>query len=216
MLSWLVGATTTEVKVSERTQSKTTAALRQNQSTYERLGKRQREIQKRIDAETAKANTFIRNSNKSAALQCLRNRKQLQVQYDALSGQMSNLFHTTMSLENAMSNIEVINANQQTSQTMKDIFTEIGGIDKVEGLLDDMREITDRVSDISTVLSEPTFSLIDDDDVENEMSAMEEDILANRLHGINIAKAEISGITRSKQKEELEFDELEKELMTLR
>ena len=165
-------------------------------------------------------------SPSAAALQCLKNKKQLQAQYDTLTGQMNNLYGVTSSLEAAVTNIDVARANQQTSATMKDIFKEIGGIENVEDLVDDVRETMEKVNDVGNVLAQPIGAVVDDDELEDELRMMEEANLEAQLSGMKTATSKLpttgTGTTtgsiatkKKQQEEESEFDDLEAELNAL-
>ena len=142
---------------------------------------------------------------------------------------MNNLFGVTSSLEAAVTNIDVARANQQTSATMKDIFKEIGGIEKVEDLVDDVRVTMEKVNDVGNVLSQPIGDVVDDDELEDELRMMEEANLEAQLSGMKSATSKLptTGTTttttttgsiatkKKQQEEESEFDDLEAELNAL-
>jgi len=222
-MNWLFGKKkNTEVKISQKTESKTNAAIQNNQATYERLEKRQRLLQKKMDLESEKAKDFVQKGNKPAAMQCLKNKKQLQAQYDTLAGQMSNLFGVTNSLENAVTNIEVVKANQNTSETMKEIFKEIGGIEKVEDLVDDVRDTMDKVNDVGNVLAQPLGDAMDDDELDDELNMLEASVLDSQLSQMKTATSKLPQTSTAtavastpKKQEESDFDELEAELNAL-
>ena len=64
-MNWLFGKKKKDdVKMTQKTESKTTSAIQNNQATYERLEKRQRLLQKKMDLEAEKAKEFAQKGNK--------------------------------------------------------------------------------------------------------------------------------------------------------
>jgi charged multivesicular body protein 4 len=153
-------------------------------------------------------------------MRCLKSKKQLQAQYDKLSAQINNTETMVYSLENAVSDVETLKAQQLAASTMKDVYKATGGIEKVDNMLDDIRDTMDRANELSDALSQQLGgNLVDEDEIEDELAALEEETLDKQLDAISseqIGKMRVptGPIASAKTKKSVhdEFADLEAEL----
>jgi len=162
-----------------------------------------------------------------AAMRCLKNKKQHQAQYDKLSAQISNMLTMVTSLENAATDVETLKAQQKGAQALKMIYKETGGIDKVEDMVDDIRDTMDRANELSEALSQSLGDPLDEDELDDELNALEESVLDSQLNEMTKVSsvkptattttgvAPVKTSTKQKSQVEADFDELEAELNAL-
>ncbi|KAI5124980.1 hypothetical protein M0805_007406 [Coniferiporia weirii] len=147
------------------------------------LEKKEEHLQKKVDEELSKAKANA-VSNKAVATAALRRKKATETELDRLSG-------TRLQLEMQVNTLESANFNQETMAAMKkgaDALKTIHGNltpDKVDGIMASIvgqREIANEISD---AISNPMNAGIDldEDDLKQELDALEQDELNERLAG---------------------------------
>ena len=151
-------------------------------------------------------------------MRCLKNKKQHQAQYDKLSAQITNMTTMVASLENAAVDVETLKAQQQGANALKQIYKETGGIDKVEDMIDDVKDTMDRAKELSDALSQSIGDPLDEDELEDELAALEEETLDAQLDQIDqptaaLGKTKIpTGPIKKQKKVDDELADLEAEL----
>ncbi|KAF7846017.1 hypothetical protein BT93_L5591 [Corymbia citriodora subsp. variegata] len=155
-------------------------AILQLRSTLEMLNKRERHLQNQMDEEDAKARKFI-TSNKTAAKNALRKKKQLESTLEQTSAQIMNLEGQIASIETANINKETLDALSNASKAMKTIH---GGltIDKVDATMEDLEEQHAISKEIATALTQgSTANAVDDDELEAELQDLQQEELDNKM-----------------------------------
>jgi charged multivesicular body protein 7 len=157
----------------------------------------------RISSLQQDATTAIKNKNKPSALSALRRKKlaerTLQTRLDTLA-QLEEIFSK---IESAVSQVEVLQVMESSSSVLKHLNKQIGGVERVEDVLDSLREEVSKVDEVSGVLGEvgavDPKAVLDEADVDGELEAMERE-----------EKARVAKIEEEKLKERMkELDALE-------
>lgn len=161
----------------------------QMRSTLEMLEKKEKHLDSKINAETefARANASV---NKNQALMALKRRKQYEAQREHIRGARFNLETQIMTIENAHINLETLQAMKAGSSAMKSIHGELD-IDKVDDVMDEVREQMDLANEISSAISNPLAmdSTIDEDELEAELERFEQEALDAALLDVKPAAA---------------------------
>ncbi|KAI9208186.1 Snf7-domain-containing protein [Polychytrium aggregatum] len=148
--------------------------------TLEMLDKRESYLQTRIDNELklARANA---SKNKKVALMALKKKKVYEGQMEKLSQTKFTIEQQVMTIENANVNLETIKALKTGGDTLKAIHGELN-VDKVDNVMDDIREQMDVANEISEAISQPTFGQeLDEDELNAELELLEQQELDNTL-----------------------------------
>jgi charged multivesicular body protein 4 len=222
-MNWLFGKKQNEIKVKKETENRANKSIEKMNNTIELLEKRQKLLQKKMEQETERAKAFLQKGNKAAAAQCLKNKKQHQAQFDKLSSQIANMMTMVSTLEGAATDVETLKANQEAAKSLKEIYKEVGGVEKVEDIFDDVRDTMDRANELSAALSQPLGDPAFEDDIDAELEALEESALSSQLNELDkpskvkptkAATTTVATTTKAKAKsaEEDELSQLEAEL----
>lgn len=152
-------------------------SILQMRSTLEMLEKKEKHLDTKIQSETDFARAHA-SSNKSQALMALKRRKQLEIHQENIRGARFNLESQIMTIENAHINLETLKAMKAGSSAMKSIHGELD-VDKVDDVMEDIREQMDLANEISTAISNPLGidSSIDEDELEAELERFEQEAL---------------------------------------
>lgn len=69
----------------------------------------------------------------------MKRKKQYEAQIQKLDAQINNVSTMNMSVQDASLNADVLNAQISGAESIKRVFKDIGGIDKVDKVMDDVR-----------------------------------------------------------------------------
>lgn len=146
-------------------------------STLEMLEKKEKHLDTKIQQETDFARTHA-STNKNQALMALKRRKQYEIQQENIRGARFNLETQIMTIENAHINLETLQAMRAGSSAMKSIHGELD-VDKVDDVMEEVREQMDLANEISTAISNPLGmdTGIDEDELEAELERFEQEAL---------------------------------------
>ena len=150
----------------------------------DRLHQYQRRITTITDRETAIAKECLTKGDKPKALLALRRKKFQQSLLAKTDAQLETLEQLTSNIEFALVQKDVVFGLQQGTKVLKQIHTEMGGIDKVEKLMGESADAVAYQKEISEMLA-GQMSNQDEDEVEDELAALEGEVS-------NIRKAEES------------------------
>jgi charged multivesicular body protein 4A/B len=166
-------------------------AISTNKQTVAMLQKKINYNEKRVDRELEKARQFKKIGNKTQALMCLKRKKMLEKQMEQLTAQMMNLESQSMAMEGMASNKSMVETIQTTNSAMKQLNKEMD-VDKVEDLVDDLRENIDNSNEISEILASPVGDLadLDDDSILNELEEIEQEIATEQQKTPDISKTQ--------------------------
>jgi len=154
-------------------------ALRQQLQMIE---KKEEYLQKKIDEELkkAKANAV---SNKAAATAALRRKKLSETELERLSGTRMQLEMQVNTLESANMNAENLVAMKKASDALKVIYNKMD-MNKIDQTMAEVNEQREFANDVAELISNPTFSsLEDEDELKQQLSELEQDVLNERLMG---------------------------------
>lgn len=156
-------------------------AIQRLRETEEMLAKKQEFLEKKIDQEllTAKKNG---TKNKRAALQALKRKKRYQQQLAQIDGTLSTIEFQREALENANTNTEVLKNMGFAADAMK-VAHQNMDIDKVDDLMDNIREQQEVAQEISDAISRPIGfgEQFDEDDLLAELEELEQEELDKNL-----------------------------------
>ncbi|KAF7184968.1 Charged multivesicular body protein 6 [Pseudocercospora fuligena] len=143
------------------------------------------QYQKRITTitsrETEIAKECLRSGNKQKALLALRRKKYQESLLAKTDQQLAQLQALTSDVEFALVQKDVMFGLQQGTAVLKEIHKEMGGLDKVEMILEESAEAQAYQKEINDMLA-GKMSNEDEDEVEDELEAMEQEAL--RAQGV--------------------------------
>ena len=164
-------------------------------------------------------------TNPTGALFALKRKKMYEAEIDKIANIKMTLETQVMNLESAAQNAETFKAMNQGKNAMSNI-REDTNIDKVDDLMDEIKEEMEMADEISNALAQPVDPLMDEDDLLAELQEMEaEDVEDQLLQPAKMAQEEIAfpdvasgelpAIANATKAEEEELKQLEAELAGL-
>jgi charged multivesicular body protein 4 len=158
----------------KQTKRKTTESINVIREAITKLEKRENFLQKKIDILTKKVQAKVKKKNKKGALVCLKTKKMLEKQVETIMGKKLNLETQIMALEEAVMNVEVVDAMREGGTALNKQINHIN-IEDVDEMRDDFAEAQDRNEEINTALADPMGGIdLDDDDLLAELNELED------------------------------------------
>jgi charged multivesicular body protein 4 len=107
----------------------------------------------------------------------MKRKKQKEEHLDRLEKQAANIESMMFQLQNSVTDVETLKAQKQAAVFLKKQTKELGGIEKVQKTMDEIKDIMDDARDLSDVITKPVIDdFIDEDDLEDELGKLEEQV----------------------------------------
>jgi len=149
-------------------------------SQLEMLQKREQHLQNQMDQQDAIARKSI-STNKNAARNALKRKKQHEHTLDQTTAQISTLEQQIYSIEAANINRETLKAMERAGEAMQTIHGKLD-INKVDETMDKLREQHALGEEIANAItSTPIGEQVDEDELEAELDAIEQENLDNQM-----------------------------------
>mmetsp|Transcript_5609 Transcript_5609/g.12218 ORF Transcript_5609/g.12218 Transcript_5609/m.12218 type:complete len:242 (+) Transcript_5609:348-1073(+) len=206
------------------TTANTVVNLRESIATQE---KREQHLEKKIEQLTAEAKTKMAKKDKKGALFALKRKKLYEAEIDKIANIKMTLETQVMNLESAAQNAETFKAMNAGKNAMSNIRTETN-IDKVDDLMDEIKEEMEMADEISNALAQPVDPLLtDEDDLLAELQELEAEDVEEQLLSKpatvpqeevvlpDVPSSQLPSIPNATKEEEEELKQLEAELAGL-
>jgi len=138
----------------------TIVKLKESIATQE---KREEHIQRKVDAMIAEAKAKMAKNDKKGALFSMKRKKMYEGELDKIQNVKMTLETQVMNLESASQNAETFQAMTAGKTAMSKIREDVG-IEKVDDMMDDIREEFEMANEISNAIAQPVDPLLADDD----------------------------------------------------
>ncbi|KAK5108579.1 hypothetical protein LTR62_008155 [Meristemomyces frigidus] len=142
------------------------------------------QYQKRIThltaLETSVARQCLQQGNKPRAILALRKKKYQESLLSKTDQQLAQLEQLTSEVEFALVQRDVVFGLQQGTAVLKEIRREMGGLEKVEMILGESEEAREYQREVSALLT-GKMSNQDEDEVEDELEALEREVDGSRV-----------------------------------
>ncbi|KAK2986249.1 hypothetical protein RJ640_027344 [Escallonia rubra] len=158
------------------------ATLDELRESLESLEKKENHYLKKVDEEIAKAKDFSRAKNRRAALKCLKQKRQYELQIEQLGNYQLRIHDQMITLEGARATTESVDALRTGAAAMKAMLkaTKINDVDRT---MDEINEQTESMRQIQDALATPVGAAanIDEDELEAELEELESAELEDQL-----------------------------------
>lgn len=136
------------------------------------LQKKRAHLELQIEDQEAAARKYV-SSNKALAKLALKRKKAHEANLLKIENQIDLLETQLTLIELANLNLETMKAMKQGALAMKQIHGEYD-VDKVENVMDDIREQVERLEEISEAISRPVGGeYVDEDELDEELAALQ-------------------------------------------
>lgn len=127
----------------------------------------------RIEELNTAAQEAVRKKNRVSALAALKSKKLAETNLSKRFATLGQLEEVAAKIEQASDNVQLVKVMQSSTVALKSLNTQVGGADRVDEVLDNLREQMGEVDEVGNIIAEagPTAT-IDEAEVDDELEAM--------------------------------------------
>jgi charged multivesicular body protein 7 len=129
-------------------------------------------IEQKIERQTIVAKTALNNQNRISALSALRSRKLAEQNLKQRLDTLAQLEEVYSKIEQAADQVEIVRVMEASAGVLRGLHAQVGGLEKVEDIVDELREEMSKVDEIGNVIN-ATGPDIDEAAIDEELEAME-------------------------------------------
>lgn len=132
-------------------------------------------VETRITSLQATAQSSVKIGNKISALSALRSKKLAEKTLQQRLDTLHQLEEVYLKIESAADQIEIVRAMEASAGVLKGLNQKVGGVERVDQVMDSLREEMEKVDEVQNVTSEPLVSgaVVDETEIDDELEAME-------------------------------------------
>lgn len=152
---------------------------------------REEHVLKKAEAHAVQAKAKMARGDKKGALFEMKKKKMYEAESDKITNVKMTLEAQAINLESAQQNAEAFSAMKTGTQAMKKIRQDVG-IDKVDDIMDDVREELEMAQEVNTAIAQSVDPIFADEDellaeLEGlEASDLEAELLAPPAQGLSL------------------------------
>ncbi|KAM3507365.1 hypothetical protein MY10362_001818 [Beauveria mimosiformis] len=127
----------------------------------------------RIDELELDAKKALARKNKVSALAALRQKKAAEQTLSTRYATLNQLEETANKIEQAADNVAVVRALEASSGVLRSLNAQVGTPDKVDTVMDELRERVADTEELAALLAESTGAPVDEGEIDEELAEME-------------------------------------------
>ncbi|CCT73484.1 related to protein SNF7 [Fusarium fujikuroi] len=127
----------------------------------------------RIDELSQTAKEAVTKKNRVAALAALKSKKIAETSLATRYATLNQLEEVSAKLEQAADNVHLVNVMEASSGALASLNAQVGGAERVDAVMDRLREQSSATDEVSAILAESTCEPIDETALDDELEAME-------------------------------------------
>jgi len=123
------------------------------------------------------AQAAVQSKNRHAALSALRSKKLAEANLQQRVGTLSQLEEVYAKIQQAVDQVQMVRVMQSSAETLKSLNRRVGGVDKVDEIMDDLRTQMGQVDDVRQIIAEPLDgkAVLDENELDDEFEALEKE-----------------------------------------
>ncbi|EHA47284.1 SNF7 family protein [Pyricularia oryzae 70-15] len=147
-------------------------AIAQLKELREYLGHQTRILERRIEDLAAAAKDAVAKKNRVSALAALKSKKLAETSLASRFATLSQLEEVASRIEQAADQVQLVKVMDTSTEALRGLNEQIGGVERVEDVVDRLREQMDAVDEVGTILAESGPGL-DEGELDDELAALE-------------------------------------------
>ena len=124
-----------------------------------------------------KAKEAVANKQLPAAKSALRTKKLAETKLQQRTATLTQLEEVYAKIEQAADQVEMVRVMEASSQTLKSLNKQTGGVDKVQDVMEGLRDEMANTEEIGQVLNEASAGAVDEGEVDDELEELESCLL---------------------------------------
>ncbi|KAI1383683.1 Snf7-domain-containing protein [Hypoxylon trugodes] len=130
-------------------------------------------LSRRVDELNITAQDAVRRKNRVAALAALKSKKLAETNLTRRHATLSQLEDVAAKIEQAADNVQLVKVMQSSTTALRSLNAQVGGADKVDEVLDNLREQMGEVDEVGNIIAEAgPAATVDETEVDDEFEAM--------------------------------------------
>ncbi|PGH03324.1 hypothetical protein AJ79_07402 [Helicocarpus griseus UAMH5409] len=162
-------------------------------------------LESKIRELSLRAKNAVVTKNRVVALSALRSRKVAENSLKQRADTLLQLEEVYLKLEQAADQVDIVRIMQASTGALKSLHAQVGGVEKVEDVVEELREEMTKVDEVGNVIIE-AGPAIDEGELDDELAAMEEqEQEARDVEGAEATRrklAELEGFEKSEAEAE--------------
>jgi charged multivesicular body protein 7 len=132
-------------------------------------------LQSRISTLQTTAQEAVKQHNKATALSALRSKKLAERNLSSRSATLHQLEEVYTKIEAAVDQVQVVRAMEASAGVLKSLNHQVGGVERVADVLDQLTEEMAKVDEVTGVIAEPldAKTVLDEGEVDEELESLE-------------------------------------------
>jgi charged multivesicular body protein 7 len=128
-------------------------------------------LSNKVDELAASAKAAVLKKNRVVALAALKSKKMAEVNLTKRYATLNQLEDVAAKIEQAADNVQLVRVMEGSATALKSLNAKVGGADKVDQVLDDLREQMAEADEVGNIISE-AGPAVDEEAVDEELEAM--------------------------------------------
>lgn len=154
------------------------------------------------------ARTAVSNKQLTAAKTALRQKKAADTKLQQRTATLAQLEDVYSKIEQAADQVEIVKVMEMSGQTLKSLNKQTGGVEKVQDVMEGLRDEMMNVDEIGAAINEVGADQIDEGDVEDELEALEK-VEREKIEAEQRKEREEKEAREKEQREKVEAEEAE-------
>ncbi len=132
-------------------------------------------LTKRVDELSLTAKEAVARKNRVSALAALRSKNLAETTLSKRHATLAQLEEVISKIEQAADQVELVRVMEGSTKVLAGLNKEVGGVERVDDVVDQLREEMERVDEVGNVIAEPGREnvVVDEGEVDEELEAME-------------------------------------------
>lgn len=131
------------------------------------------QLSSRIAILSQNAQNAVQNTNRESALAALRSKKLNENTLALRSATLSQLEEVYGKIEQAADQVALVRVMEGSTAVLRKLHAEVGGVDRIEDVVEDLRDEMSKVDEVSIALEAGGKGEIDENTVDEELRSME-------------------------------------------
>lgn len=126
----------------------------------------------RIEELSLTAKTAVARKNRVTALAALKSKKLAETSLATRYATLSQLEQVAAKLEQAADNVQFVKVMEASAGALTSLNAQVGGADRVDTVMDHLREQMSAVDEVGAILAESTGQVVDEGAIDDELESM--------------------------------------------
>lgn len=130
----------------------------------------------RVEQLEVEAKKAVARKNRVSALAALKSKKVAETSLAQRYASLSQVEEVALKIEQASDNVQLVKVMESSSGVLKNLNKQVGSVEKVDSVMDELRERISDTDELANILAESTGAPIDEGEIDDELAAMENEI----------------------------------------